>query len=98
MTKRSEVFAGVVLEERALTVEELACACSVAPNWVIERVEAGLIGHVGETEWRFASGELARARRMRAIERAFEANQELAAFVADLLEEVERLRQQLLGR
>jgi chaperone modulatory protein CbpM len=38
---------------------------------------------------------LARARRLAAVERDFEANPELAALVADLIEEVERLKGRL---
>jgi len=69
----------------------------VDPQWVVERVEAGLLG--GDTltrvEWRFVSADLVRARRLAALERDFDANQELAAFVVDLIEEVRRLRGRL---
>jgi chaperone modulatory protein CbpM len=41
---------------------------------------------------RFTSVHLVRARRLAEIERTFEANDELAALVVDLIEEVERLR------
>jgi chaperone modulatory protein CbpM len=43
-------------------------------------------------EWRFTSASLARARRMRALERDFEAVPELAALVADMLDEIDALR------
>jgi chaperone modulatory protein CbpM len=94
---RDEILSGVVLEEVALSVEELARACAVEPQWVVMRVEAGLLGCLGgsASEWRFASAELLRARRLAALERDFEANEELAALVADLIEEVQRLRAQL---
>ena len=39
--------------------------------------------------------ELARARRLAALERDFDANPELAALVADLIEEVARLKRRL---
>ncbi len=42
--------------------------------------------------WRFTSVQLLRARRLADIERTFDANDELAALVVDLIEEVERLR------
>lgn len=45
-------------------------------------------------EWRFASADLVRARRLVDIERTFDANPELAAFVADLLEEISTLKRQ----
>jgi chaperone modulatory protein CbpM len=41
---------------------------------------------------RFTSVQLLRARRLADIERTFDANDELAALVVDLIEEVERLR------
>lgn len=88
-------------ESSTLTVEELAAACAVDPGWVVERVEAGLIGgriDAAGTRWRFASAELVRARRLVSIERGMDANPELAALVADLIEEVHALRQRLRGR
>ncbi|HNF89421.1 MAG TPA: chaperone modulator CbpM, partial [Thiobacillaceae bacterium] len=45
--------------------------------------------------WRFSGPALLRARRMRQLERDFEAAPELAALVADLLEEVDALRVRL---
>jgi len=92
-----DVLTGVVLDEVALTLEDLARACAVEPQWIAERVEAGLLGgsSLKSVEWRFASADLARARRLAALERDFDANQELAALVADLIEEVERLRGRL---
>jgi chaperone modulatory protein CbpM len=94
---QDDILAGVVLDEVALTVEDLARACAVEPQWIVERVEAGLLGSVSlkSIEWRFVSADLARARRLAALERDFDANQELAALVVDLIEEVGRLRGRL---
>lgn len=94
---QSNVLCGVLLEEETLTVEELARACAVAPEWVVERVEAGVLGHVSIAagEIRFASAQLVRARRLAFAERGFECNPEIAALVADLIEEVEQLRREL---
>jgi chaperone modulatory protein CbpM len=95
---RDDILAGVLLDEVALNLDELACACAVEPNWIVERVEAGFLGNVvaGQvTRWQFTSSELARARRLAAVERDFDANPELAALVADLIEEVERLKGRL---
>ena len=41
--------------------------------------------------WRFASAALTRARRIAHLERAFDADPQLAALAADLMEEVARL-------
>ena len=87
------VVSGVVLEEATLSVEELSRVCAVEPHWVIERVEAGLLQCIAGRH--FASAALVRARRLRALERNFDANAELAALTVDLIEEVERLRRRL---
>jgi len=94
---QSNVLCGVLLEEETLTIEELARACAVAPQWVVERVEAGVLGQVSIAagEMRFASAHLVRARRLAFAERGFECNPEVAALVADLIEEVEQLRREL---
>ncbi len=86
-----------VIDETLLTLEEFARACAVDPQWVTLRVEAGLLecASGARAEWRFASAQLVRARRMAALERDFDANEELAALVADLIEEVRRLRARL---
>ena len=97
---QDRVLTGVVLDEETLTIDELAQACRVERQWVVVRVEAGLLGTAvggSRQEWRFASAELARARRLAALERDFDANEELAALVADLIEEVQRLRAKLHG-
>lgn len=93
---RQQVLTGLVLEEEALTVEEVAHACGAENEWVLQRVATGVLTCVvaGPTP-RFASHDLQRARRIRALERDFEADPELAAMVADLIDEVERLRTRL---
>ena len=94
---QDDILTGVVLDDVALTLEDLARACAVEAQWVVERVEGGLLGRtsVESIEWRFVSADLARARRLAALERDFDANQELAALVVDLIEEVARLKARL---
>ncbi|MDP3669480.1 MAG: chaperone modulator CbpM [Telluria sp.] len=94
----SEIVSGVLLEDVALSLEELARACDVEPDWVVRHVRAGLLGgevSVQVESWRFFSGDLQRARRLLSIERDFDANEELAALVVDLADEVRRLRARL---
>lgn len=94
--KRDTTLKGSLLEEQALDIDELATACQVGPEWVVERVQAGLLSCSSPSgEMRFASAQLVRARRMATTERSFDANRELAALVADLIEEVEQLRRRL---
>lgn len=92
-----EILAGVVEEGACVTVEELCAACSLEREWLIQRIEEGLFPVPGGivAEWRFSASGIARARRMRALERDFDAVPELAALVADMLEEVDELRARL---
>ncbi len=86
----------VLIDEETLDLHELASACAVPSTWIVERVEAGLLAcDSSGGEMRFASAHLVRARRMATTERRFDANQEIAALVADLIEEVEQLRRQV---
>lgn len=76
-----------------LTLEELAVVCAVTPEWVRSRVAEGLLP--AAPEWRFSALAVRRVRRMRALERDFDAAPELAALMADLLEELDALRARL---
>jgi chaperone modulatory protein CbpM len=96
---------GVLLDEAALDLEEMARACGVEPDWVRRHVQAGVLvledaGGADALQadivaWRFRSNDLNRARRLASIERDFDANEELAALVVDLADEVRRLRVRL---
>ena len=92
-----EILTGSIEEEACLTLEELCAACALEREWLVRRVEEGLFPVSGTiaAEWRFSSAGLARARRMRGIERDFDAVPELAALVADMLEEMDELRTRL---
>lgn len=93
-----DVLAGIIEEEACLTLEQLCGACAIEREWLVRRVEEGLIPVAAGTvvaEWRFTSAGLGRARRMREIERDFDAVPELAALVADLLEKMDALRARL---
>ena len=80
-----------------LTLEELCSACALERDWLVVRVREGLIAAQGssDAEWRFTTTTLARVRRMREIERTYDAAPELAALVADMLEEMDALRARL---
>ena len=87
-----------LLDDAALNLQQLARGCAVSPDWVLTHVEAGVLhpaqGH-GAAEWRFASATLARARRIAQLELIYDADPQLAALAADLMEEVTALRRQL---
>lgn len=92
-----DIHSAAVLEEACLTVDELAWGCAVDAQWVIRHVEDGLLSTSGPSaaEWRFTTRDLWRARRIRDLERDFDAVPELAALVADLIEELVDLRARL---
>lgn len=92
-----EILIGTLMEDSWLTLEQVAAACRVEPAWLIRHLDAGLFPHAESVAgiWRFSGAALARARRMRQIERDFDAVPELAALVADLLEEMDALRARL---
>ncbi|MBI3150109.1 MAG: MerR family transcriptional regulator [Betaproteobacteria bacterium] len=88
------VYSGILLEEAALSSDELAHACGVSVEWVHVQVSAGALPAQGEStgQWRFTSRELKRARRLRELERAYDAAPELAGLVVDLQDEIASLR------
>jgi chaperone modulatory protein CbpM len=85
-----------VLGEGAFTADDIARACGVAVTWVHERVEAGVLqADPASGDWRFDSATLVRARRIARLEASFDADPQLAALTADLIEEVAALRRRL---
>lgn len=91
---------GRLLDDSSLGLDEFAHAVCVDTPWVIERVEAGFFDITpgngdSPTQWRFASTHVVRARRMAFVESSLDTNPEVAALVADLEEEIARLRRQL---
>jgi len=91
-------LSGVLLDDVALTLDELARAVEVEPDWVVRHVRAGTLGGettVQVTSWRFVSSDLVRARRLLRVERDFDANEDLAGLVVDLGDEIRRLRARL---
>lgn len=94
------LIASEVLSE-TLTVSELARCGTVTVEWIAAHVQAGvLLPQAGEERgsWRFASASLRRVRRIAQMERIYDADPQLAALTADLMEEVRRLRRALEAR
>ncbi|GIX25757.1 MULTISPECIES: chaperone modulator CbpM [Caldimonas] len=95
MTRLVSTLAG---DQTLLDLQALCRCALVSPEWVLERVRAGLIAPCsadGESAWRFDAAALRRVRYMVHLERHFDAVPELAALVADMHEEIEALRSQL---
>lgn len=92
-----EILSGSLMEDSWLTLDQVAAACRVECVWLVRHIEEGLFPHVESLAgtWRFSGASLLRARRMRQLERDFDAVPELAALIADMLEELDTLRAQL---
>jgi chaperone modulatory protein CbpM len=94
-----EIVEAVPLERQALTLDELARACEVEPEWVVQHVQSGILlgaGQIASVEsLQFTSVDLGRARRLAQLERVFDADENLAALVVDLCDEVHRLKSRL---
>ena len=83
-----------LLDGACLSLEDLAAACAVEPEWIVHLVTEGYLTAqvVQASQWRFTTTHMLRVRRMRDLERDFDAVPELAALVADLLDEMDELR------
>ena len=93
----SETTLEAVPEETYLTLKEIAAICAVQEDWLILHIQEGYLEplpHV-ENEWRFSSAGLLRVRRILQLERDFDAVPELAALVADMQEEITKLKLRL---
>lgn len=92
---KHEVVIATLVDEDGFSVEQVATAVGADGAWLLAHIEAGLFPHAQldqSEQWRCDSRALQRARRMRQLERDFAAVPELAALVADLLEERDQLR------
>ena len=95
--REDDILSGSLLEETWLTLEQVAAACAVKPEWLAHHLDEGLFPCVASVAgtWRFSSASRARARRMWEVERNFDAVPELAALMADVLEELDEMRARL---
>jgi chaperone modulatory protein CbpM len=87
-----------LLDDVWLDLDQLCRAAGVSAPWVRERVAEGFVAvrpYGPGDAWRFDAVALRRVRCMAQVERDFEAVPELAALVADLQDELERLRARL---
>ncbi|QDX82070.1 MerR family transcriptional regulator [Denitratisoma sp. DHT3] len=91
------ILTGHPIEDDWLPLELAAVICPVELEWLLCRIDEGLLTGAENVagHWRLSAAGLLRARRMREVERDFEAEPELAALVADLLEQMDALRGRL---
>lgn len=90
----SGIAVGIWLEgDQALDLDAFAAACGLDAGVVRLLVEEGLLQPtVDHPAWRFGGEAVARARRIRRLQRDFEANLQSVAVMLDLIDEIERLR------
>ncbi len=93
----TSIAVGVCLtDDEALEIDAFAAACGAEVEFVRLLVDEGLVKPIVERPaWRFGGDELARVRRIRRLQRDFEANLQSVAVMLDLIDEVERLRAHL---
>jgi chaperone modulatory protein CbpM len=90
----SSIAIGVcIADEHALDLEAFAAACGADVEFVRVLVDEGLVQPVvQQPAWRFSGEALARVRRIRRLQRDFEANLQSVAVMIDLVDEIEHLR------
>mgnify|MGYP003463655453 FL=1 len=88
------IAVGVCLtDDQALELEAFAAACGTEVEFVRLLVDEGLLQPAAvRPAWRFGGEELARVRRIRRLQRDFEANLQSVAVMLELIDEIERLR------
>jgi chaperone modulatory protein CbpM len=95
---QTNIETGLLIDEIQLSLDEFARACRRDVQWVKDRIDDELICAVREPAvvMQFSSADLIRARRLAGVEAMFDANEDVAGLVVDLIEEVERLKKALL--
>ena len=85
-----------LLEGEVLLVEEMARICGVKHDWLHTRIQEDVI-HAVERDGAYylCSTSVMRIQQVAKIEQTYDADPQLAALVADLSEEIRRLRRQL---
>lgn len=93
----SSIAIGVCLSgDQGLGLEAFALACGAEADFVRLLVDEGLLAPaVTHPEWRFGGEELTRVRRIRRLQRDFEANLQSVGAMLELIDEIDRLRAQL---
>lgn len=88
---------GVCLtDEQALELEAFAQACGTEVEFVRLLVDEGLLQPtIDQPRWRFSGEAIAQVRRIRRLQRDFDANLQCVAVMLDLMHQVERLQARL---
>jgi chaperone modulatory protein CbpM len=93
MNTTSVAIGVCVTDDDALDLEAFAAACGTEVEFVRVLVDEGLVQPVAQQPaWRFSGEALARVRRIRRLQRDFEANLQSVAVMIELIDEIDRLR------
>jgi chaperone modulatory protein CbpM len=93
MNTTSVAIGVCITDDQALELEAFAAACGAEVEFVRLLVDEGLVQPVEQQPaWRFSGEALARVRRIRRLQRDFEANLQSVAVMLELIDEIERLR------
>jgi chaperone modulatory protein CbpM len=99
--KKSLVLSAEILEiDLELSLPQLCEACGAEGDEIVLLVEAGVLEPSGDSRshWRFAGESLQRARRALRLQQDLGLNAAGAALVLDLIDEMNRLREELRRR
>ncbi len=92
------ILTGIVLDEESeLGLDEVARACEVRREWVLELVQEGVIepARRERESWYFEGVSLARARTAARLQRDLDLNLSGIALALDLMDEIAELRARL---
>lgn len=93
-----DILQGMLMDDACeLTLGELARACSVHSELIVELVQEGIVEPRGAApaQWRFPGSELPRIEQALRLHRDLEINLAGIALVLDLLEELQSLRRRV---
>jgi chaperone modulatory protein CbpM len=99
--QKSFVLSAEILEiDLELSLAQLCEACGVEDDDIVLLVEAGILEPSGDSisHWRFAGASLQRARRALRLQQDLGLNAAGAALALDLIDEMNRLREELRRR
>lgn len=91
------ILLGVCIDdEQALGIDDFAAACRSDVAFIHELMDEGLLAPVAaQPPWRFSGEALARVRRIRRLQRDFDAPLASVAVMLELLDQIDELRARL---
>ena len=93
MTTTTLAIGVCLTNDHAHELDAFAAACGTEVDFVRLLVDEGLVQPAAvQPAWRFSGEALARVRRIRRLQRDFEANLQSVAVMLELIDEIERLR------